>query len=239
MENKNILADTLLYIVTICGYYTLSETEIDVLVKYITKDDPTLSVLKLKDMFDLAINDKLGIELKGKLSVKEYLRVKYAWDKMFQVKQEIEEFNEPTEEQKEKMHKDWLENCVFKQIDNFYKTGDYKITDYGNVLYNYLIRIGLLIFSEETKAKFFKRERIAISQNSSSLNEPISIKTIINQSDKLTKKNYKNYALEQFLGTCKEEKLDIAGEIKSYEQALEYENAIVHCPPSCPTLLSE
>ncbi|KKN54320.1 hypothetical protein LCGC14_0593750 [marine sediment metagenome] len=225
MENKNELADALLYIVTLCGYYPLSENDIDVLVKYINKDDPTLSVLKLKEMFDCAIKDKLGIELKGRLSAKEYLRVKYAWGRNFQVEQKIQKPNEPTEEQKEKMHKDWLENCIFKQIDNFYKTGDYKITDYGNSLYNYLERIGLLTFSEETKAKFFKREKIALSQNSSSLNEPISIKTIINQSDKITKMNYKKYALEQFLRTCKEEKRDIVGEIKSYEQKLEYENA--------------
>ena len=223
MENKNELADALLHIVTLCGYYALSETEIDVLVKYINKDDPTLSVLKLKDMFDLAIKEKLGIELKGKLSVKEYLRVKYAWDKMFQVNQQIEKTNEPTDEQKEKMHKQWLEKCVFKQIDNFYKTGDYKITDYGNVLYNYLDRIGLLTFSEETKAKFFKREKIAIPENS---NEPQLIKTIINRSAKIAKMNYKNYALEQFLRTCKEEKRDIVGEIKSYEQRQEYEKAI-------------
>ena len=226
MENKNELADALLYIVDLCGYYSLSENEIDVLVKYITKDDPTLSVLKLKDMFDLAIKDKLGIELKGKLSVKEYLRIKYAYNRFFQVEQETPKTKEPTEDQKDLMRKEWLENCVFKQIDNFYKTGDYKITDYGNVLYNYLERIGLLTFSEKTKAKFFKREKIALSENSSSLNEPISIKTIINQSDKLTKKNYKNYALEQFLRTCKEEKRDIVGEIKSYEQALEYEKAV-------------
>ena len=68
MENKNELADALLYIVDLCGYYPLNETQIDILVKYITRDDPTLTAIKLKEKFKLAIEDKLGIELKGRLS---------------------------------------------------------------------------------------------------------------------------------------------------------------------------
>ncbi len=226
MENKNELADALLYIVTLCGYYPLSENEIDVLVKYINKNDSTLSVVKLNEMFDLAIKDKLGIELKGRLSVKEYLRVKYARDRNSPVEQEIQEANEPTDKQKEKMRKEWLQDIVFVRIDDFFKTDAYKITDYGNVIYNYLDRAGLLTFSKELQEKFFKMEKINLSKKLSNSNEPLSIKTIIDQSDKLTKINYKHYALEQFLRTCRQENRDIIGEIKSHEQRQEYETAI-------------
>ena len=223
MENKNELADALLYIVDLCGYYPLNEIQIDVLVKYINKDDPTLSVLKLNEMFDLAIKDKLGTELKGRLSVKEYLRVKYARDRSSPVEQEIQEANEPTEEQKEKMRKDWLEKCVFVGINNFFKTGDYKVRDAGNPLYNYLDRAGLISFSKEVEEKF--RLQIASNTKIDSSTEIRPIKMIIDQSDYLTKKNYKRYALEQFLITCKQEKRDIIGEIKNYEQKIEYEKA--------------
>ncbi|KKN55719.1 hypothetical protein LCGC14_0579280 [marine sediment metagenome] len=216
MNNESELADTLQHIVTLCGYYPLNENEIDVLVKYINRDDPTLPVLKLKEMFELAINYKLGIELKNRLSVKEYLRVKYALERRIKEKQsfsEIEKEYKPTKEALQQLHNDFLEN-IYGKIDQFFKTDIYKITDYGNVIYNYLERIGLITFSKEVQERFHKMEKITTSKNS---NDPVLIKTIIDQSDKLTKMNYKKFALEQFLRSCKQENRDIIGEIKTKE----------------------
>ncbi len=228
MKNESELAEALLHIVTLCGYYPLDENEIDVLVRYINRDDPTLPVLKLKEMFELEIKDKFGIELKNRLSVKEYLRVKFALERRVKEKQsfsEIEKEYKPTKEALQQLHNDLLEH-IYSKIDLFFKTDIYKITDYGNVIYNYLERIGLLTFSKEVQEKFFKMEKINLSKKLSISNEPLSIKTIIDQSDKLTKINYKHYALEQFLRTCRQEKRDIIGEIKSYEQTQEYEKSI-------------
>ncbi len=219
MENKSELADALLHIVTLCGYSSLDENQIDVLVRYINKDEPTLTGLKLKEMFDLAIKDKLGIELKRVLSVKEYFRVKFAWEKIFKIEQEIEKSKEPTQEQKDKFRREWLE-YVYRQIENFFKTSDYKLMDTGNPLYNYLERAGLINFSKEVEEKF--RLQIADNTKISSSTETRPVKMIIDQSDRLTKQKYKHYALEQFLRTCKQENRDIVGEIKSHEQRQEY-----------------
>lgn len=222
MNNESELVVALQHIVTLCGYYPLNENEIDVLVKSINKDEPTLTGPKLKEMFELAIRDKLGIELKGRLSVKEYFRVKFAWDRSFKNEQIILEAKKPTKEELIKFHKDWLENCVFIGISKFFKTGDYKITDYGNVLYNYLNRTGLITFSKEVEEKFRLQVKKVYGNKLSNSNEPQTIKTIIDQSDKFTSIGYKNYALEQFLRTCRQENRDIIGEIKNHEQKHEY-----------------
>jgi len=206
----------LYYIIDLCGYYEPTEEQMVILSDYVNKNYFTLTDQYIKTAFELAINDKLDLEIKAKLSVKEFVKIIRVYKKQYEKK---EAFQEPeiTQEQKDKIHREWLE-YVYGQIENFFKTGDYKLTDYGNPLYNYLDRAGLISFSKEVKEKFHKQVE---TDNSSGKVQPI--KMTIDQSDYLTKKNYKRYALEQFFITCRKEKRDIIAEIKSYEKKNEFE----------------
>ena len=224
MQNESNLVESLQKIVELCGYYALTPGETDTLIRYINKNYLELTGGKLEEIFELAVMGQLNIELKAKLSAKELTRVILAWKGMFEKRQASEEPAGPTDEEKDKIHKEWMEKCVFVGINNFFKTGDYKVRDAGNPLYNYLDRAGLISFSKEVEEKF--RLQIASNTKIDSSTEIRPIKMIIDQSDYLTKKNYKHYALEQFLRSCKQEKRDIIGEIKSYEQKVEYEKSI-------------
>ena len=61
---------------------------------------------------------------------------------------------ELTEEEKLKQHADWLEN-IYKHFDNQVETNDYSFYDFGNRLFTYLKKLGLINLTPEQQQKIW------------------------------------------------------------------------------------
>ena len=61
---------------------------------------------------------------------------------------------ELTEEEKLKQHTDWLEN-IYKHFDNQVETNDYSFYDFGNRLFTYLKKLGLINLTPEQQQKIW------------------------------------------------------------------------------------
>jgi len=221
MENKNETADALQNIVELCGYYDLNEKQIDVLVKYINRNYLTLTGPEIEKMFEFAVNGKLGIELKAKLSAKEFTKVILAYKKMF-YKQQPNAEPEVTEEKKQQLRNEWLE-YVCRKIEEFFKTGEYKLLDFGNPLYFVLESAGIIKFSLSEKIEFRKQAQGEIKRIDTLASKTPAIQIIIAKGDNEIEAVAKRIALQHFLGTCKQSGRDIISEIKSYMSGQEYE----------------
>jgi hypothetical protein len=70
------------------------------------------------------------------------------------VKPVQEKPKELSNEEKLKIHNEWLEN-IYKNFDEFKKTNTYDYYDFNNKLYNYLKKLGLINLNEEWQEKIW------------------------------------------------------------------------------------
>jgi hypothetical protein len=61
---------------------------------------------------------------------------------------------EITKEEKMKRHQDWLEN-IYKEFDKTKTTGEYSYYDFGNKLFDYLKKLGVINLSEKQQEKLW------------------------------------------------------------------------------------
>lgn len=221
MKNQTELAEALHNIVDLCGYYELSDKQEDILIKYINRNYLTLTGPEIEKMFEFAVNGKLGIELKAKLSAKEFTKVILAYKKMF-YKQQPNAEPQITEEKKQQLRKEWLEYVCLK-IEEFFKTGEYKLLDFGNPLYFILESAGIIKFSLSEKIEFRKQAQGEIKRIDTLASKTPAIQIIIAKGDNEIGAVAKRIALEHFFGTCKQSGRDIISEIKSYMSKQEFE----------------
>ncbi len=128
----------------------------------------------------------------------------------------------PGKDEVKRIHENWLEQCVYKPIEKFMKSGRYEVKDMNNMIYRLFDKKGLFQFSdkrendiiEQAKKEFlYKNKR---QYNAESHNELINVLQKGNKDvDGLIELIRNRIKLKTFLSDCRQVNRDILTEIKN------------------------
>ena len=112
-------------------------------------------------------------------------------------------------------------------LQDFVKTKQYTFNDFGNVMYEFLLRLGIINFSKDEKNEFLKQSRVQLRIELSDRNEQltklgktfhkIDLKKAFQEIEYESNKDYetqiimlaKKNALKKFIETCADTEIDL------------------------------